>query len=245
MNTGVYCIRNRRSGKRYVGSATKSIKRRWVIHRYSLKRGNHHSRHLQAAWNKYGEKAFKFEVLEYCFPRKCLAKEQKWLDRYESYKGTRGYNISPTAGNSLGVKFTDETKSKIAAALTGKARPAWHMEGARLALLGKKLPKVHKSKISKGLQRHYQTHDGPNLGRKLSKEWCENIAKANLGRKFGPCPEERKKKIAESLRGRKLSEETRRKMSEAHKRRLSKGGQSGRSISAEKDERAGHRPLRR
>ena len=59
---GVYQIRNVVNGKFYVGSS-KDIKNRHAAHRKLLRGNRHHCPHLQAAWNKYGEDCFKFEVI--------------------------------------------------------------------------------------------------------------------------------------------------------------------------------------
>ena len=51
--------------KRYVGSAV-NFGARWKEHRHVLKRGTHHSCHLQNAWVKHGEDAFVFRRLIVC-----------------------------------------------------------------------------------------------------------------------------------------------------------------------------------
>src|ERR1700744_5225889 len=102
MITGVYCIRNLVTGKRYVGSATRSFAKRWTVHKAVLNKGRHHSKHLQASWNKYGEARFSFEVLERCLPDNCIPREQYWIDSYNSADPNYGYNVSPTAGNTRG-----------------------------------------------------------------------------------------------------------------------------------------------
>lgn len=63
--TGIYAIRNAKTGDRYIGQAV-DIKRRWIDHRKALGRGLAPSPRLQEAWNKFGEKAFVFEVLQEC-----------------------------------------------------------------------------------------------------------------------------------------------------------------------------------
>ena len=61
--SAIYGIRHIASGRIYVGSAVRT-NARWRHHRSQLQRGTHHSRYLQAAWNKYGAEAFEFVVLE-------------------------------------------------------------------------------------------------------------------------------------------------------------------------------------
>lgn len=59
----IYAIVHIASGKRYVGSTVDRKSRR--AHHWSALRGNrHHCPHLQNAWNKYGEDAFEFRILE-------------------------------------------------------------------------------------------------------------------------------------------------------------------------------------
>lgn len=135
---GVYAIINTVNGKRYVGSSTRSIRNRWRQHRITLKANCHDNGYLQRAWNKYGEQAFDWQVLENCEPEQCLSREQFWIDELRSVKGTAGYNICPTAGNSRGTKHTAETKKRMSALKRGKSQKAEHVETRRLAHLGQK-----------------------------------------------------------------------------------------------------------
>jgi group I intron endonuclease len=117
MNTGVYKITNTTNGKCYVGSCAdlkRGMKHRWWRHVYKLKRQNHPNPHLQNSWNKYGENSFAFEILEECLPEYCLILEQHYMDTLKPE-----YNISPTAGNTFGIRCSEETKKKISIANKG------------------------------------------------------------------------------------------------------------------------------
>ena len=92
--SGIYQIRNLTNGKVYLGS-TVNLQRRWSEHKTKLQKNKHANRHLQFAWNKYGEESFVFEVLEYCMKSEYLKREQYWLDQLKPYKN--GYNICSTA----------------------------------------------------------------------------------------------------------------------------------------------------
>ncbi len=64
IKSGIYRIRNLINNKSYIGSAV-NFKRRWNYHKQDLIACRHHSKYLQNAWNKYGEAAFEFKVMEY------------------------------------------------------------------------------------------------------------------------------------------------------------------------------------
>jgi len=176
MICGVYTIVNEVAGKQYVGSSI-DIERRWAEHIRELENGVHENAYLQRAWNKYGAMAFVFKIVECCESESLLACEQAWLDSLRLGIGL--YNISPTAGNCLGVKHTDETRMKMSQAKKGK--PSSFLgckhtdesnEKNRLAHLGKKLSKEHKRKIGSA-----------HRGMKRSKETCEKLRQAQLGKR--------------------------------------------------------------
>jgi len=79
--SGVYKITNKVNGKIYIGSA-KLFKVRANRHISSLKKNKHQNKHLQASFNKYGEGAFLFEVLEVVLGDKTArtTKEQEYID---------------------------------------------------------------------------------------------------------------------------------------------------------------------
>jgi len=109
----VYAIIHKASSRRYIGSATHT-RERFNYHHRRLRANTHCNQYLQHAWNKYGEDAFDFVLLETIDdPRKLVLLEQKWLDRYQTYSRTYGFNICPVAGSPLGRKLTKEHKEKI------------------------------------------------------------------------------------------------------------------------------------
>lgn len=112
--SGIYAIVNKVNGKRYVGSAV-DIAQRWRQHTYKLRKNNHHSKHLQNAWNKYGNEAFDFIVLEIVDDTSRLIEtEQKHLDECFPH-----YNNNRKAGSILGFRFSEETKLKMSKIHTG------------------------------------------------------------------------------------------------------------------------------
>lgn len=198
----IYKIRNVVNGKFYVGSAV-DTRTRFRQHRKLLRKGTHHCKHLQAAWNKYGEDAFKFEVVEHVGCREQLeSREELWLTEHVGkpycyntgrsarapWRGTKGSGLSPMTGTTI----SDERKQ--------------HLRESALE--------------------QWKTSD-PRTGRKHSPETIEKIkAKVHAalsegrGGKFIPSEETRAKMSAslkgnQNAKGHVRSEEHRRKLSEA------------------------------
>lgn len=94
--SGVYVIKNLKNGDVYVGSSI-DIYGRWRQHVWKLNNNKHHNKHLQNAWNVYGENNFDFIIVEkivgdrdYIFER-----EQIWVNYY-LYNNIRVYNHNKT-----------------------------------------------------------------------------------------------------------------------------------------------------
>jgi len=110
MNTGIYEIRNTVNGKWYRGQTAKTgFKGRWRDHRRDLNKGKHVNQHLQNAWDKYGEGAFKFSVLSRCTPEFCNELEEYWIG--EDYQCS-DVSYNKKAGGDNGM-HSDETRCKI------------------------------------------------------------------------------------------------------------------------------------
>lgn len=149
MTCGVYEIVNTVNGKRYVGSS-KNIEKREKEHFNDLRRGKHHAIALQRAWDKYGEESFTFRIIEECLVSDLIDREQSQLDIGFQY------NSSPTAGNCLGVKHTDETRAKVSEFL--RRRNAENPE------------MLDRFRFS-------------NRGKPKSKDWCRRSSEWQRGRK--------------------------------------------------------------
>ena len=110
--SGIYKIVCSVTGKIYIGSSI-NLWQRKIAHWRDLRGRAHHSRHLQRAWDKYGEVAFVFEVLELVLSPFLIEREQYWLDKLRPYDHRRGFNISPTAGSCSGIKRSDEVRQMM------------------------------------------------------------------------------------------------------------------------------------
>ena len=168
MASGIYQITNTVNGKRYIGSAI-DLSRRWLEHRSQLRRQVHHNPHLQAAWNKYTEAVFTFQVLLECDKTELIDYEQLCID-----EESPAYNMCPTAGNCLGRPRSEETKAKLSKAHMGKKFSAESL--------------AKRSATVKG-------HPGYMLGRKHSGSARQKISAALKGH---VCSEETRKRISES-----------------------------------------------
>ncbi|BAM29077.1 hypothetical protein G176_gp05 [Xanthomonas phage CP1] len=140
--SGIYSITSP-SGKRYVGSAV-NLRKRWAVHRCELEKGKHHCSALQRAYHKYGGD-LEYSVLILC-PKEELIKEEQWyLD--SSAPGTL-YNSSPTAGNSYGVKRSEETRALISTIRTGSTLSAATRAKVSAAMLGRNVSAGTRAKLS-------------------------------------------------------------------------------------------------
>lgn len=123
--TGIYCITQKSTGRKYIGSASKGFYRRWRRHLSELKKGGHHSQFLQRAWDKYGSDDFIFEIIEF-YVVLSSADDLLLLDLEQSYLDELApeFNISPSAHNRKGVRVSEETRAKnIAARKRQVSRP--------------------------------------------------------------------------------------------------------------------------
>src|SRR6266581_53602 len=104
--SGIYKITCTANNRIYIGSAL-NLRERRRAHFGALRRNEHINKHLQNAWNKYGEQAFIFEVLEYILPMSLTAREQYWFNKLKPF-GRKGFNIAREAGSTLGYKDSPE-----------------------------------------------------------------------------------------------------------------------------------------
>lgn len=178
MLSGIYCILNITNTKVYVGQAFYFYKR-WKNHRIALQYGKHHNRYLQAAYDKNGQFAFIYVVLEYCDTDKLTEREQYWIYELKSADREYGYNLSPIAGGSnLGLKHTDKTKE------------AWSVQRK-----GKKRSEAAKAAIKAGWEKRRAA--GP-----VSEETKQRLSDAHKGKKHTA---EFKISAAERMKGNQIN----------------------------------------
>lgn len=139
--TGVYAITCYGNGKFYIGSSV-NVSARRNSHFSQLRKRKHQNKHLQNAYNKYGEDSFYFDVVEYCTKEDVLTVEQKWLNFLEPHCKPWGMNNSPTACNKSGFRHSEETKKELSR--LAKLRDNNHLKEHAEAMRGK--PSINRGK---------------------------------------------------------------------------------------------------
>lgn len=117
----IYQILNSINGKFYIGHS-QDYDIRWWEHKRKLKANQHDNIHLQRAWNKYGENAFEFILIELVEETQMLEREQYWIDKLGACDIELGYNINPDASRPPSPKgrvHSTETRLKISNSTTG------------------------------------------------------------------------------------------------------------------------------
>lgn len=110
MNGGVYKILNTVNGRAYIGS-TSCFKARWKVHRRDLRAGKHANQSLQNAWDKYGEIAFVFSIIEVVGDRLGLIDSENNAMRIARNSGVKLYNIRVASESNLGLKLGPRPKA--------------------------------------------------------------------------------------------------------------------------------------
>ena len=164
----IYYIRSKTTGRVYVGSTTRTAKQRFAEHLHYLRKGNHHSKHLQRVYDKYGEADFDFSViLEHDGPEPLLDIEQSHIDMFVG-SCMNGVPVSDSiyaahAANRGRVQTKEERERRSESAKTsireGRAiRGPWSEErkaAHSIRLTGRKMPPVtdaQRANISKALR---------------------------------------------------------------------------------------------
>lgn len=227
------------SNKAYIGFTQIGAKNRWSQHiaeagKLRSKGGSA----ICAAIRKYGAQSFTFEVIFIGRTRKEAAEKEQELIAFYRTLSPNGYNL--TSGGESGFKLAEESKKKVSAALKGhpvsaltrkklsnkfKGRPAPHARKPMAAETRAKLSLVKLGKnflTPEGRERMRQC-GRKSVGRLLTPEAKARAVAGRTGKLKGPRTLEVRAKISLALKGRgkgrKLSEATRLKMSNAQRGR--------------------------
>lgn len=209
MSQVIYKIVNLVNDKFYVGS-TIHKKVRFRQHRKLLRGNRHHCKHLQAAWNKYGEEKFDFRVVEEVPDAVSLQEvEDRWLKEHVGQEYC--YNTGRTADAPWRGVY-------------GSANPKF----------GVPVSEEQREQISQTLKDFYAQDyfNHPRVGRQHTEE---TKAKISASKKANPVAywegkersEETKAKIGDTQRG--TPKGPGRKVSEAGKAKIRANIEAGRS----------------
>jgi group I intron endonuclease len=181
----IYKITNTTNGKMYIGATiNKDPNLRWLGHKSKIRSGSGCPL-LRQAFEKYGENAFRFEVLIICFDENVVAIEKEYIKKYNTLT-PNGYNFvegGQKGGTFIGKKHTEETKEK----LRQKSKEYNNR------------PEV-KERSRKNAIQYNKTHNIAELQRK-SEKWRKALEEGRVGcGKGNHHTEEMKQKISKSVK---------------------------------------------
>jgi group I intron endonuclease len=169
---GIYGFLCKSTQKLYIGSSI-DLGKRFNQHI----KGSQSNIKLQNAIKKYKLQDFIFIVFEYCDPKDLISREQNIIDSLKPE-----YNISPTAGSSLGIKRSSETK-----ALMSESQKSVDRTGENNPMFGKTFTHSEDTKAlisaaNKDISRNLGENN-PMFGKTHSAETLAKMSSALSGEK--------------------------------------------------------------
>lgn len=132
MESGIYALYNIASGKIYIGQ-TRNLVRREYEHFRCLRKGKHHNKYLQRAFNQDGENNFKFVIVEKCPIEELDNKERYYIEKFQLMDNQLGYNLEN--GGNVGKEISElarEAKRGEKNPMYGKKLSPSHVEAMRI-----------------------------------------------------------------------------------------------------------------
>lgn len=154
---GIYAIGSP-DGRDYIGQA-QSFVARWDKHRSELRKGRHHCKSLQAAFNRFGEEAIIFKKIAIVPVSDLDLREQEQLDSRP--REVRHNTSSRAYSGSRGLKRSNEFKRHCSE----------RQRGEKAYWFGKKLPESTLKRMSESLK-----------GKRLSEETRAKLSAAHRGK---------------------------------------------------------------
>lgn len=221
--SGIYMIINKINGYKYVGKSKNITVRLWQ-HKSLLKNNQHKYKTgelslLQKAWNKYGEDAFEFKVIEFCDVDKLNEREQYWIEFYKCNhaKYRQGYNTTDGgegAYSNRNVKGRIQINNgQVQKMIYPEEFDFYEKQGFVKGILPKTIEKVNKNRHVLSGEEHW------SYGRKISDDHKKRISEANKGKPSWlngkHWDDEHKEMLRIKSTGKRLSEESKRKITES------------------------------
>lgn len=173
------------------------------------RKGVHSNIYLQSSIKHYGVENFRFEVLEECEKEDCNSRERYWIEYYNCIY-PNGYNGTSGGEGESGYHLSDETKRKLSNSQIGDKNSMYGKPHVR----GKDHGMYRKGYLVSGNKNGmYNKHHTEESKRAIS----EGVSKSLKGRNLS---DETKRKISEKAKGRVVSDETRLKLSKHNKGKI-------------------------
>ena len=169
---GVYSIMNLTNHKRYIGQSV-DIYVRWGNHKSALRNNRHDNKHLQNAWDFYGEDNFIFEILSICDVSVIDQIEQDYIKLFNTTNPDFGYNKE--SGGHENKCLSQESRNLISEKHKGKKLTDEHKSKISKSEQGRELSEETRNKISQaltGIKRSEETRKKISDSRSGQKSWC-------------------------------------------------------------------------
>lgn len=195
---GIYQISKDRAV--YVGSSI-NLKRRTCEHRSRLRAGTNKSRVLQKLWDEAGEADFEIRILEETATGDLLEREQFWMEAMPTWPIANRENANRSMHGEL-TRHSPDSRQRISASV--RAHPM--TEETKQRLIDSRKGRAPWNKGGHLSEETKKKLSLAKLGQKRSPEARANTSKGHKGIKRGPFSEEHRRNIAEAQRRRRLNE---------------------------------------
>jgi group I intron endonuclease len=197
----IYEIINLVNGKTYIGQhITQDLEDGYIGSGKALK----------SAIKKYGRSSFKKEILAFAngpvslnFMERCLV--PLWWAELPT-------NYNMMEGGHNGARMSAEARKKIS--LGRKGKKFGPMPEAQRLAMSQRLKGKQPDHLAKLVKENH-----PRIGKKHSEETKAKMSASRFGRKMPPRSEEYRRKLSERMKNRIVSEETKKKISLAKRKR--------------------------
>lgn len=177
------------TNNKYYIGSSNNIHKRWNYHKEDLRRKNHHCQYLQRSWNKYGKDNFDFVIIEENIPEKDLLITEQKYLDVAKLEKNKCFNGSFTAGR---IQFTDEIRKKISIGLIGNQ-----------CKKGRKASNETRKRMSEAQKLVDRSDYGKNRkGIKLAEGHKQKLRELAIKQFKNGMPEETKKKMSEAAKKR-------------------------------------------
>jgi group I intron endonuclease len=215
----IYKIFSENINKVYVGQTKNSLKFRFQGHLSDARGGN--PNYLYNSMRKYGINTFNIESLEIlknCTREDLNAREKFWISKYNSTDPAKGYNLTSGGDANDAWEFMSEEKKKQISDL----RKKWRWSEEQKEKRKQQTKKIWESLSKQEYEERCKNISESQKGRVGNRKKISEANKGKTTRKVYCLSEEHKKKIGLANKGRIMSEEQKRKISETKKAAVKK-----------------------